>query len=93
MKEVVLGFAPTRRSIFSAPAAVEYANYTREKLKSMGVHFVDIDDISSDGLLHDDNERMKIAEKFKAAKPTPSAQANIRFRYNYETGIQPVFTV
>ena len=67
MDKIVLGFAPTRRSIFSAPAAVEYANYTREKLRAMGVEFVDIDDISSDGLLHDDNDRVKIAKKFKAA--------------------------
>ena len=66
MDKIVLGFAPTRRSIFSAPAAVEYANYTREKLRAMGVEFVDIDDISSDGLLHDDNDRVKIAKKFKA---------------------------
>lgn len=67
MDKIVLGFAPTRRSIFSAPAAVEYANHTREKLRKMGVEFVDIDDISSDGLLHDDNGRVKIAAKFKAA--------------------------
>lgn len=33
MEAVRLGFAPTRRSIFSAPAAVEYAGLTREKLK------------------------------------------------------------
>ncbi len=66
MDKIVLGFAPTRRSIFSAPAAVEYANYTREKLRAMGVEFVDIDDISSDGLLHDDGDRVKIAKKFKA---------------------------
>ena len=66
MDKIVLGFAPTRRSIFSAPAAVEYANYTREKLRKMGVEFVDIDDISSDGLLHDDGDRVKIAKKFKA---------------------------
>lgn len=67
MAKIKLGFAPTRRSIFSAPAAVEYANYTREKLKSMGVEFVDIDDISEDGLLHNDEDRIKIEAKFKAA--------------------------
>ncbi|MBE5910098.1 L-fucose/L-arabinose isomerase family protein [Pseudobutyrivibrio sp.] len=66
MAKIKLGFAPTRRSIFSAPAAVEYANYTREKLKSMGVEFVDIDDISEDGLLHNDEDRIKIEAKFKA---------------------------
>ena len=65
MVKIKLGFAPTRRSIFSAPAAEEYANRTREKLKEMNVEFVDIDDIAQDGLLHDDNDRIKIQEKFK----------------------------
>lgn len=65
MAVIKLGFAPTRRSIFSAPAAVEYANYTRDKLSKMGVNFVDINDISEDGLLHNDNDRCKIEEKFK----------------------------
>ena len=68
MAAVKLGFAPTRRSIFSAPAAVEYADYTREKLKKMGVDFVDINDIAEDGLLHDDGDRIKIEEKFKKEK-------------------------
>ena len=67
MAQIVLGFAPTRRSIFSAPAAVEYANLTRDKLKEMGVSFVDITDIAEDGLLHDEADRIRIAEKFKAA--------------------------
>ncbi len=68
MANIVLGLAPTRRSIFSAPAAVEYANLTRARLRELGVEFVDIDDIAEDGLLHDDNDRIRIAEKFKAAK-------------------------
>ena len=67
MAHIVLGLAPTRRSIFSAPAAVEYANLTRSKLREMGVEFVDIDDISADGLLHDDADRVRIAKKFKEA--------------------------
>ncbi len=68
MDKVILGFAPTRRSIFSAPDAVKYADLTREKLRQLKVEFVDIDDIAEDGLLHDDGDRMKIAEKFKAKK-------------------------
>lgn len=68
MANIKIGLAPTRRSIFSAPAAVEYANYTREKLTQMGVDYVDIDDIAEDGLLHDDADCIKIAEKFKAEK-------------------------
>ena len=46
MKSVKIGFAPTRRSIFSAPDAVKYANLTRERLKELGVEFVDITDIN-----------------------------------------------
>lgn len=65
MATIKLGLAPTRRSIFSAPAAVEYANLTREKLTKMGVEFVDIDDISEDGLLHDEADRIRIEEKFR----------------------------
>lgn len=65
MKNIKLGFAPTRRSIFSAPAAVEYANRTRNKLKEMGVTFIDIDDIAEDGLLHNEADRIKITQKFK----------------------------
>ncbi len=68
MSKVVLGYAPTRRSIFSAPDAVKYADLTRKKLNEMGVEFIDIDDISEDGLLHDDEDRIKIEEKFKKYK-------------------------
>ena len=42
MKSIKIGFAPTRRSIFSAPDAVKYANLTRERLKELGVEFVNI---------------------------------------------------
>lgn len=68
MARIVIGLAPTRRSIFSAPDAVKYANLTRDRLHELGVEFVDIDDIAEDGLLHDDADRIKIAEKFKAAR-------------------------
>ena len=45
MKKIKLGFAPTRRSIFSAPDAVQYRGLTAERLKELGVDFVDITDI------------------------------------------------
>ena len=67
MAKIVLGLAPTRRSIFSAPDAVKYANLTRDRLRELGVEFVDITDINEEGLLYDDNDRIKVAAKFKAA--------------------------
>ena len=68
MAHVRIGLAPTRRSIFSAPDAVKYADLTRKKLAELGVDFVDIKDLTKDGLLHDDGERIQIAEKFKSEK-------------------------
>ena len=50
-KTIRLGYAPTRRSIFSAPDAVKYRNLTADRLREMGVDFVDIDDINAEGLL------------------------------------------
>ena len=46
MKKVKIGFAPRRRSIFSAPDAIKYAGLTRDKLNELGVEFVDITDIN-----------------------------------------------
>ena len=54
MDKVVLGFAPTRRAIFSAPAAVVYRGLTAKRLKELNVDFVDIDDVNDEGLLYDD---------------------------------------
>lgn len=68
MKQIKLGFAPTRRSIFSAPDAIKYRGLTADRLRELGIDFVDIDDINEEGLLYDENDRLKIAEKFKKEK-------------------------
>lgn len=62
---VKIGYAPTRRNLFSAPEAVKFRYLIAEKLKELNVEFVDILDINEEGLLYDDNDRKKIAEKFK----------------------------
>ena len=41
MNSIKIGFAPTRRSIFSAPDAIKYAGLTRKRLEELGVEFVD----------------------------------------------------
>lgn len=68
MKNIKLGFAPTRRSIFSAPDAVKYRNLTADKLNELGIDFVDITDINNEGLIYNDKDMEKIAEKFIAEK-------------------------
>lgn len=67
MDPIKLGFAPTRRSIFSAPDAVRYADLTRERLRELEVEFADITDINEEGLLYDEKDRLRIEEKFRAA--------------------------
>ena len=49
--KIKIGYAPTRRSIFSAPAAIEYRNLTADRLRELGVDFVDITDINKEGIL------------------------------------------
>ena len=66
MKKIKLGYAPTRRSIFSAPDAIKFRGLTADRLRELGVDFVDITDINEEGLLYDDNDVDKIVAKFKA---------------------------
>lgn len=67
MATIKLGFAPTRRSIFSAPDAVKYADLTRAKLRELQVDFVDIDGINAEGLLYDDKDLPAILKRFQDA--------------------------
>lgn len=68
MANIKLGYAPTRRSIFSAPEALRYRNLIAEKLTEMEIDFVDITDINEEGLLYGDEYTEKIAQKFKSEK-------------------------
>lgn len=65
MKKIKLGYVPTRRSIFSAPDAIKYRGLTADRLTELGIDFVDITDINEEGLLYDDQDVEKIAEKFE----------------------------
>mgnify|MGYP002627375996 CR=1 FL=1 len=47
MAHIKLGYAPTRRSIFSAPDAIKYRGLTRDRLAELGISFVDIDDMGA----------------------------------------------
>ena len=82
--QIKLGFAPTRRAIFSAPAAVEYRNLTAARLKELGVDFVDIDDVNDEGLLYDDAGLEKIIEKFQREKVDGLFLPHANFGTEYE---------
>ncbi|MDJ1121917.1 L-fucose/L-arabinose isomerase family protein [Olsenella sp. YH-ols2217] len=68
MDTIRIGYAPTRRSIFSAPDARLYRDIIADRLRELGVEFVDIDDINEEGLLFDEDDRLRVLEKFREAK-------------------------
>lgn len=65
MISIRLGFAPTRRSIFSAPDALKFAGLTKKRLEELNVDFVGIEDINEEGLLYADEDVEKIEKKFR----------------------------
>ena len=65
MSKIRLGYVPTRRSIFSAPDAIKYRGLTADRMRELGIDFVDITDINEEGLLYDDNDVAKVEEKFR----------------------------
>ncbi|MBQ7560652.1 MAG: L-fucose/L-arabinose isomerase family protein [Synergistaceae bacterium] len=82
--KIKIGFAPTRRAIFSAPAAVEYRKLTAARLKELNIDFVDIDDVNEEGLLYDDAGLEKICAKFKAEKVAGLFIPHANFGTEYE---------
>lgn len=84
MKKIKLGYAPTRRSIFSAPDAIKYRGLTADRLKELGVDFVDITDINPEGLLYNDEDRIRIAEKFRREKVDGLFLPHCNFGTEYE---------
>jgi L-fucose isomerase and related proteins len=84
MKKIRLGYAPTRRSIFSAPDAIKYRKLTAKRLEELDIDFVDITDINEEGLLYNDADMLKIAEKFKREKIDGLFLPHCNFGTEYE---------
>lgn len=82
--KIKIGYAPTRRSIFSAPDAIKYRGLTADRLKELGVEFVDITDINEEGLLYNDADRIRIAEKFRNEKIDGLFLPHCNFGTEYE---------
>ena len=84
MDKIKIGYAPTRRSIFSAPDAIKYRGLTADRLTELGIDFVDITDINEEGLLYNDEDMYKIAEKFKREKIDGLFLPHCNFGTEYE---------
>lgn len=66
--KVLIGYAPTRRRIFSVEDALKYKKLIADKLTSFGVTFVDIEDINEEGLLRCAEDVQPVIDKFKREK-------------------------
>ncbi len=55
-EQLTIGYAPTRRTVFSREDALKYKTLTLEKIKSLGYKVVDIEDINEDGLLIEEKD-------------------------------------
>ncbi|WP_139996031.1 L-fucose/L-arabinose isomerase family protein [Paenibacillus paridis] len=71
MKKLKLGYAPTRRFVFSEEDAFKYKVLIREKMDSFGmdIDIVDLEGLNEEGLLYNDNIGAdKIIERFQREK-------------------------
>jgi L-fucose isomerase-like protein len=67
--KLVIGYAPTRRTVFSREDALKYKKLTLDKIKSLGYKtIVDIEDINEDGLLFEVGDIDAAVRKFKQEK-------------------------
>lgn len=63
-----LGYAPTRRSVFSKRDALKYKDIVRHKIDRLGVQVVDLEGINEEGLLFDDmTHEAAVIERFRTA--------------------------
>ena len=93
MAKIKIGYAPTRRSIFSAPDAVKYRGLTADRLKELGIDFVDITDVNDEGLLYDEAGRIKIAEKFKKEKIDGLFLPHCNFGTEFELSLIHIYSI
>ncbi|GJM74332.1 hypothetical protein HMSSN036_65480 [Paenibacillus macerans] len=68
MKKLKLGYAPTRRFVFSAEDAFKYKVEIRKQIESFGmdIDIVDLEGLNEEGLLYDDHiNAEQIIKRFK----------------------------
>lgn len=65
--KIRIGYAPTRRDVFSAEDAQKHKNMILEKIKQYDAEIIDINDINDEGLLFDQSDVDSIVNKFNSA--------------------------
>ena len=64
-ENLAIGYAPTRRTVFSREDALKYKKLAADKIRSMGYRLIDIEDINEDGLLIGEADIAAAVKKFK----------------------------
>lgn len=67
LSQVKLGFAPTRRTVFSREEAVRFRQLIEQRLQSLGVDYVGLAGLNEDELLYDPADVPEVARRFRAA--------------------------
>ena len=65
LKAVKLGYVPISKFVFSSEDARRYKALVQERLEKWGVHFVNIDGITDDGMLYKKEDLPKVVEHLK----------------------------
>ena len=84
--KVLIGYAPTRRRIFSVEDALKYKKLIAEKMKAPEIELVDIEDINEEGLLRCAEDVESVIDKFKAAKVDALFIAHCNFGSEHSCG-------
>lgn len=68
MEKLKLGFAPTRRFVFSKEDAYKYKELIMKKIKSFGleIEIVDLEGINEEGLLYNRSDEAAIVNRFQS---------------------------
>jgi L-fucose isomerase-like protein len=65
---IKLGYAPTRRDVFSKEEAIKYKKLIKDRIVNWGVEVTDLEGINEEGLLFNDGDLEAIIDRFKKAK-------------------------
>lgn len=65
-ENLIIGFVPTRRNVFSVEDALKFKEQILNKIKSFGYSIVDISDINDEGLIRSDDDVEKVVKKLKS---------------------------
>lgn len=63
--QITLGYAPTRRNVFSREDSLKYKKLVKDQLQAWGISVVDLEGINKEGLLYGAADIPAIVERFR----------------------------